>query len=120
MIKHDKKSNFFPIKGKKYGINLNKFKEICLQSDELSVSENEVSIVMEPNDNGDLDFSSKVEREVKNRGNQQNDAVMYDLVKLMLMSIIECTSTDDIYNIDFGTAFSLNTLISWGIIEELE
>lgn len=126
MLKHllsmnKKNGNYISFAGKTYAINLEKFKEVCTpQTSDLGTREYEITQVYEADDTGD-DFSlqSKVEHETKGAGNAQNDMIVYDVVKMLIVSLLENEKTEKEFHYDFGTAIALNTLISWGVIEEL-
>ena len=87
--------------------------ELTVKGEKLHISELSV-------ENGELNMSSKVEHETKGNGNQQNDMIVYDVVKMLLVSLLENDKTEDNFEYDFGTTFALNTLISWGVITEVE
>ena len=112
---------YLVFKGKKYAINLSKLKEVCLFSNgEIGQREFEISQAYEANENGDLSMSSKIEHETKISGNPQNDMIVYDIVKMMILSLLENTATEDAFKNDFATCLSVNTLVSWGVLEVLE
>ena len=46
--------------------------------------------------------------------------IVYDIVKLIIISLLENNNTEADFQNDFGTAFAINTLLSWGILEEKE
>ena len=111
---------YISFKGKKYAINLDVFKAVCTPiTNDFGPREYEISQVYEPDENGELSMSSKVEHETKSTGNPQNDMIVYDVVKLLLVSILENDKTEKEFDYDFGTVFALNTLISWGVITEV-
>lgn len=111
---------YISFKGKKYVINLDVFKAVCTPiTNDFGPREYEISQVYEPDENGELSMSSKVEHETKSTGNPQNDMIVYDVVKLLLVSILENDKTEKEFDYDFGTVFALNTLISWGVITEV-
>lgn len=112
---------YITFKGKRYALNLDAFKAVCTPTTkELRTSEYEISQVYESDENGELNMSSKVEHETKGNGNPQNDMIVYDVVKMLLVSLLENDKTEDNFEYDFGTTFALNTLISWGVITEVE
>jgi len=114
------KSKYITFKGKKYVIDLNAFKSVCTPySKDLGTREYEISQVYERADNGEFDLSSKVEHETKSNGNPQNDMIVYDVVKMLLVSLLENDKIEQEFDYDFGTVFALNTLISWGVIVEV-
>lgn len=115
-----KNSGYFEIFGKKYAFNLEKMREICLKSSENGgTQELEIAQSYDVQEDGDFSLSSKVERETKVIGNPQNDMIMYDLVKIFIVSLLENTSSSE-DDLDFGTILSINTMIDWGLIYEVE
>ena len=111
---------YINFKGKKYVIDLDKFKQVCTPiTNDFGTREYEISQVYESDENGELNMSSKVEHETKGTGNPQNDMIVYDVVKMLLVSILENDKTEKEFDYDFGTTFALNTLISWGVIVEI-
>ena len=118
MFKSSQKIKF---KGHSYALNLEKLKEICLSSSsEGGAKEYEISQVYETQDNGELTLSSKVEHETKAMGNPQNDMIVYDIVKMLIVSLLENDTPEaEFVDFDFGTAFAINTLLSWGVLETI-
>lgn len=105
--------------GKIYALNLEKLKEVCLtSSQEGGAKEIEITNVYEPNNDGEYTMSSRVEHETKVTKTLQNDMIIYDIVKLLLISLLENDNVEENFQIDFGTALAVNTLISWGVLEE--
>lgn len=116
-----KNTKYLTFKGKKYVLDLDVFKSVCTPtSKELRTSEYEISQVYESDENGELNMSSKVEHETKGNGNPQNDMIVYDVVKMLVVSLLENDKTEKEFEYDFGTVFALNTLISWGVITEID
>ena len=106
--------------GKIYAINLEKFKEVCTPpASDLGTREYEITQVSEADDRGEFALQSKVEHETKGAGNPQNDMIVYDVVKMLIVSLLENDKTQHDFDYDFGTALAINTLLSWGVIEEL-
>ena len=114
------KRKYITFKGRKFVIDLDAFKSVCTPSTkDLGTREYEISQVYERADDGELDISSKVEHETKSNGNPQNDMIVYDVVKMLLVSLLENDKTEAEFEYDFGTVFALNTLISWGVVIEV-
>lgn len=112
---------YFSFCGKKYAFNLSKLKEVCLLSSKDDINkEVEIAQTYEVNDNGELEISNKVEHETKTYGNQQNDMIIYDIVKVLAISLLENNSVEDDFTLDFGTCLTLNTLINWEILVEIK
>jgi hypothetical protein len=107
--------------GKKYVFNLEKIKEICLNSSHDGVSkEFEISQIYDTQDSGELSLSQKIEHETKTTGNAQNDMIMYDVLKLLIVTVLENAQPQNGYQEVFSNALALNTLIYWGVVEEVE
>lgn len=104
---------------RKYLIDLDKLKEVCMLKDK--ESENEITTTYETNDEGDLTMTAKLLREVKSIGNAQNDMVVYDVVKMFIGRLLENQDRSDIdFQVDFSTALAFNTLLGAGILIEVE
>lgn len=119
MVEHGKYIKFL---GKTYALNLEKLKEVCFSSslDGKGTKEIEISQAYERQDNGEFALSSKLEHETKMFGNTQNDMAVYDVVKLLLVSILETNAPEDDHFNSLSLSLSINTLLSWGILEEIE
>lgn len=116
-----KNEKFLTFNGVKYALNLEKMKEVCLTpSSEYGAKEMEITQVYEPDSTGEFSMASRVEHETKVNKTPQNDMIVYDIVKLIIISLLENESTEAEFQLDFGTAFAINTLLNWGILEELE
>lgn len=115
------KEKYFSFNGKKYAFDLAKLKEVCLTSSKDGVNkEVEISQAYEPNEEGDLVVSNKVEHETRIFGNQQNDMIIYDIVKVLVISLLENSESESAFTMDFGTCLTMNTLIHWGILIEVK
>ena len=115
-------NKYITFKGKKYAIDFEAFKRMCLPTnkDLGGTREYEISQVYELGEDGDLNLSSKVEHETKSSTNPQNDMIVYDVIKMLIVSLLENNGTEKDFEYDFGTAFALNTLISIGVVVEVE
>ena len=117
--KNKMKDKYISFNGKKYALNLEKLKEVCLTSSgEYDGRESEVTLVYEPDGSGDFNVASRVEHETKSGKILQNDMIVYDIVKLLILGLLENNKTEDEFIFDFSTAFAVNTLLNWGILEE--
>lgn len=118
--KVEKDVHFIKFDKKTYVLNLNKFKEVCTPiPSEFGPREYEVSQVYERTDDGDFSMQSKVEHETKSAGNQQGDMIVYDVVKMLVLSLLENDKPEKEFEYDFGTTFAINTLLMWGVLEEI-
>ena len=57
--------------------------------------------------------------ETKVNKNPQNDMIIYDIVKILMISLLENDNIEEMFQMDFGTALAINTLINWEILEEI-
>ncbi len=114
------------IGNKKYAFDLSKIKDFCLMSDKEKGGEVEIMEVHEPNERGNLTLSSKTVHEVKGTGNPQNDTIMYDLIKVFIVTLlnseIDVNSPEKtvISHMDFATRLAFNTLIEMGFLYEIK
>lgn len=116
---NNNETKYISFNKKKYALNLEKLKEVCLSSSSESGSrEMEITQVYEPDSTGDFTIASRVEHETKANKSPQNDMIIYDIVKLLILSLLENNNTEDVFQYDFSTAIAVNTLLSWGILEE--
>jgi hypothetical protein len=110
---------YLSFRGKKYAFNLEALKRVCLTpSSEHSGREIEITNVYEPTPDGDYVISSKVEHETKVNKTPQNDMIVYDFVKMFILTLLEVNSNEMEYQDTLSTVLAINTLISWGILEE--
>lgn len=118
--KTSKVSKYISFGGKRYALNFERLKEVCLTSSSDGVSkEMEITQVYEPDSIGEFSMTSRVEHETKVNKNPQNDLIIYEIVKLLILSLLENNNIDEGFKFDFSTAFAVNTLLSWGVLEEL-
>jgi len=112
---------YLSFRNKKYSFNYNRIKEICLgSSTDGGQKEFEISQVYDVQDSGELTLSSKVEHETKISGNAQNDMIMYDILKMIMVVLLDDTQPSENYQETFSGILALNTLLSWGVIEEIK
>ena len=123
-----KNSTLFMIGGRQYAFDLEKIKKLCITSNKESGGEVEIMEVHEPDNKGILQLASKTVHEVKSTGNPQNDTIVYDMVKLFIVSVLSCEAkVGDKGNevavldqIDFGTRLAFNTLLEAGLLYEIK
>lgn len=113
------KKNYVKFGKEIYFVNLEKLKEICLTSSKEGSKEIQIAQTYEVDENDELNIVSKVEHETKSFNNAQNDMIVYDIVKIFLVSLLENNETEDVYKLTFGSALAINTLINWGILEKI-
>ena len=46
--------------------------------------------------------------------------IIYDIVKVLVISLLENNQDESTFTLDFGTCLTMNTLIRWGILIEVE
>ena len=103
-----------------YRLNFEKLREICLgSSKECSQKEIQITQNYQLDDDDELSLVEKSEHEVKMIGNSQNDMIIYDIFKILLLSLIENNETVEEFRPTFGTSLSINTLIGWGLLEKI-
>ena len=107
--------------GKKYRINLDVLNKVCLIPQEKVNPDREITEAYEIDDGGEFRLTSKINREITDAGNAQDNMFIYDFIKTVVAKLLDCgvntTSTD--MNVDFGFALAFNTLLHEGIIEEI-
>lgn len=111
------------VDGKRYAFNLEKIKTLCITSDKESGGEVEIMEVHEPDNKGTLQLASKTVHEVKSTGNPQNDTIVYDMVKLFIVSLLSCeveVNETNSQQMDLGTRLSFNTLLEAGLLYEIK
>ena len=115
--------NYIPFNGKKYMIDIEALKRICLISSDQNGKETEVTEGYDVREeDGSLSLTSKILREVKSTGNPQNDMIIYDIIKAFIVRLLEndYTEIDFINKLDFSTVLSFNTLVECGLLVEIE
>lgn len=122
-IKSDTDNKYIEFNSKKYVLNLDKIKEICFSSS-VHGGSNEVEISQiydtQDSENGELSLSQKIEHETKVIGNQQNDMIMHDTLKLLLVALLENDQQEKGFQYTFSNVIAINTLLRWGVLEEIE
>ena len=108
--------------GKHYKFNLDKINDYCLVSSTKPGNESEITEAYESDENGDFRLTSKINREITTAGNSQDDVIMYDFVKTMVMKLIDTSMPVSSVETqaDFGFAIAFNTMLSYGMIEEIK
>ena len=120
-IEHSADNCFVTIYGKKYAFDMNKIKDICVESSNDEDAENEITTTFEKDDNGNLEISGKLIREIKSGSNAQNGMIIYDVIKLFIIRIMDNTEIMEEHSeVDFSTSLALNTLINCGILIEIK
>ena len=123
MFNNKKERGYIDWGGRIFVLNLDKFKEVCTpKASELGTREYEISQVYgysPDEEDGEFGLQSKVEHETKGVGNPQNDMIVYDVVKMLILALLENDKPKKEFEYDFGTTFAINTLLNWGVLEEI-
>lgn len=120
-IEHSTDNYFVTIYGKKYAFDMNKIKDICVESSNDEDAENEITTTFEKDDNGNLEISGKLIREIKSGSNAQNGMIIYDVIKLFIIRLMDNSEImKEDSEVDFSTSLALNTLINCGILIEIK
>lgn len=120
-IEHNTDNYFVTIYGKKYAFDMNKIKDICVESSNDEDAENEITTTFEKDDNGNLEISGKLIREIKSGSNAQNGMIIYDVIKLFIIRLMDNSEImKEGIEVDFSTSLALNTLINCGILIEIK
>jgi hypothetical protein len=101
----------------KYIIDFGKLRTFLNQESDKENKENEIVEAFERNEEGDLELTSKSQREVKSYGNKENGVMTYEIVKLLVERII----MSDAVSLDaftFSEKIAFDTLVTLGIIIE--
>lgn len=122
MQKNNDIGKYLTFNGKKYAVDLDVLKKVCLTSsmDGGGTKEIEISQSYERNEDGDFELAAKLEHETKMIGNTQNDMIIYDIIKLMFASLLDNTLDEHDFYPSLSIALSFNTLLKWGVITEIE
>lgn len=122
-MKKNNQSKYFTVLGKKYAFDLSTFLKICLISNRQDSREKEITNVYNAEENDVISLTSKVERELKTDGNPQNDAIVWDFIKILIDKLMQdntITFDNDEFIMDMPTALAFNTLLKEGIIIEIK
>ena len=112
---------YVTIYGKKYAFDMNKIKDICVESSNDEDAENEITTTYEKGDDGKLELSGKLIREIKSGSNAQNGMIIYDVIKLFIIRLMDNAEVmAEQAPVDFSTSLALNTLINCGILIEIK
>lgn len=107
---------------KRYKLNLERINEFCLVSGNKAGNEKEITEAYENDENGEFRLTSRINREITSPGNSQEDMIIYDFVKTMVMKLIDTNmsvmSTES--HADFGFALAFNSLVAYGMLEEIK
>ena len=108
--------------GKYYRLNIERINKFCFISSSKTGTEGEITEAYETDESGEFRLTSKINREITTAGNSQDDMIVYDFIKMLVNRLLEddakviTLETDT----DFGFSLAFNTLLSEGMIEEIE
>lgn len=102
---------------KRYKLCLSKIFNFVNYSDKHCSKETEITDGYDINDDEvNPQLTSRIVREITMDGNTQMDTLKYDMIKIMINRLIECTGE----TFDFGTTLAFNTLYDEGFLIEIE
>ena len=105
---------------RKFAVDIQAIKDFCLVGKEDNLREHELTESYEwDGEVNEMQITNRITRDVKG-GNEQNDMIVYDLVKLFLIRLLDNASPSEEFDMDFSTSLALNTLIKFGMIVEIE
>ena len=104
----------------KYAVDIQAIKDFCLVGKDENLREHELTESYEWDDEvNEMQITNRITRDVKG-GNEQNDMIVYDLVKLFLIRLLDNASPSNEFDMDFSTSLALNTLIKFGMVVEVK
>lgn len=116
----NKKGNKIKFGKYSYQINFEKLREICLSStNDLGTKEIQIVQTYDFDERDEVNLSQKIEHETKTLGGNQN-GMIYEILKLLIISLLENGDTETEFSMTFGLSIAINTLLEWGIIEEIK
>lgn len=115
------KEKYIAFNGKKYAFSLEGLRNAyqVSSSGNGGLREYEITEQYEPDQRGSMTKTTRIERESKQNKNPQDDAMVHEIIKLVIIALLENSTVEDEFRMDMGTALALNTLISWGILIEI-
>jgi hypothetical protein len=99
---------------KHYRLNLDNISDFCLKTNGEPVKEKEITEAYERDNDGTFNLTSKINRESEATGNTQEGIMVYDFVRSLIEKLFTL-KTDEV-----GFAVVFNTLLSYGMIEEIK
>lgn len=107
--------------GKYYRFNIKRINEICVPPKDSQNTDREITEVFENDENGEFRMNSRVIREITDAGSSQDDMIIYDFIKSITMRFMDydVKSYNNETDVNTGFALAFNTLLSEGIIEEI-
>jgi hypothetical protein len=114
------KGNYYIVcDGKKYVFDFVKFEEMFVSLNTQDNREKEITESYTLNESNQMELSGRISRETKAYGIPQNKILSYDIIKMFLERIINDDTTEQDF-LTSGLCFAINSLISVGIIVEVE
>lgn len=121
MKTNGKKGKYIVFKGHRYALNLEAIRRFCAEGGNAEgIREIEQVETREPDGEGNMSIVQRVIHESRPAKNTNGDLIIYDILKILLANLIGNEMFEPEFMMDFGTAVTMNTLISWGILEEVE
>ena len=116
-----KENYLLTFNGKYYKLNLVQINNFCLNARGDNSEENEITEAYEADDNGEFNMTSRINREVKTKGNSQENMIVYDFVKTLIGKIVDGSlqSQATEAQTEVGFALVFNTLLAHGMLEEI-
>lgn len=112
---------YITFNGKRYAFSLEGLRNAyqASSSGNGGLREYEVTEQYEPDQRGAMTRTTRIERESKQNKNPQDDAMVHEIIKLIIIAVLENSMNEEEFRMDMGTAVALNTLVSWGILIEI-
>ena len=100
-----------------YRFNLEKLNEWCFKSKDKENAEREITEAYDFDEDGEFHLTSKINREITSPGDSQDDMLMYDFIKLLIVKALDVHTNIEVF--EPGFILAVNTLIFYGILEEI-
>ena len=115
------RGKYINFNGHRYALNLEAIRKFSADGGNAEgIRETEQVETREPDGEGNMSIVQRVIHESRPAKNMNGDLIMYDILKILLANLIGNDMFEAEFTMDFGTAVTINTLISWGILEEVE
>lgn len=115
------KGKYITFNGHKYALNLDAIRKVCAEGGNAEgIREIEQVETREPDESGNMSIVQRVIHESRPAKNANGDLIIYDILKILLANLIGNEMNEIEFTMDMGTSITINTLISWGILEEID
>lgn len=106
--------------GKKYRVNIEKIIDFCTSKTQ-DTKEQEITEAYQLSEtDGELELSSKINRELKSVGGSQENVMAYEIIKMLLGRCIDDAYSKDGVSDGVSLPLTFNTLIAYDMITEIE